>query len=234
MTMNNERSKETAKPSRDTTSLPGVTGMHPVSIADADETHERIATPAEFSSSQSKDAWKCTVQKFKEHASNAFFLGGTRSEQPDQVDQVGKHFRKVALIGLAMYVAILGITVYLTPEESFHKPRGVEKNIHLLTFLLLFVTNGSRLVPLALRTSGGTFYDSGVLFSLLVVQGIAMFSNLSLALLPTPKLHDPIAGMDVTMLRWVEWYVSFCRIRFGCESPYSIRKCESTCAESFY
>jgi hypothetical protein len=54
-------------------------------------------------------------------------------------------------------------------------------NANIITFILLLVTNGSRILPLAIRDSNLDFAKNGVLVGTFAVQCIALVSNILLS-----------------------------------------------------
>ena len=130
---------------------------------------------------------------------------GTESLRDDSISQVGKIIREGALRGFLIWVAGLVLVFRFAPIESYQGPHGTERNAHLITFALLLVTNGSRILPLAVRDGNLNFMKSGVLVGTVSVQCIAMVSNIVLSFVPTPVLVDEISGLRVHLIRWVEW-----------------------------
>jgi hypothetical protein len=132
-----------------------------------------------------------------------YSFGGPSSN--DGVGKVGKIFRQGALIGFMIWVFNLFVVFRYSPAEIYEAPHGIEQNTHILSFILLLVTNGSRILPLAIRDSNLDFAKNGVLVGTFAVQCIALVSNILLSFFPTPVLIDEISGLRVHLLRWAEW-----------------------------
>lgn len=122
-----------------------------------------------------------------------------------ELDEIGRLFRHGAAYGLCCYWVLLYIVLRFCPADSYEAPHGLERNAHLLTFCLLVVTNGSRLLPLVFRSESISFMRSGVMVGTLTIQAIAISSNLLMSFVPTPVMVDPITGLRVHMVRWAEW-----------------------------
>lgn len=142
---------------------------------------------------------------------NLVFPGSSLAHlDSSELDQVAVLFRRGALIGLTLYLCLL-MTVYtLAPVSSFQSPASkdggnLEQTAHFISFLLLFVTNGSRLVPLLLRENSYSLFQNGVIVGTLAVQCIAMTANLLMSVVPTPIVLDPHTGLRVHLVRWCEW-----------------------------
>lgn len=117
-----------------------------------------------------------------------------------KLESASRSFKYGAVAGLALWILLSGLVLSLSPSESFQEPAGFEQLSHVVTFVLLFFSNGSRLVPLASREDGLQFLKSGVMVGLVFVQLIAMASNLWMAFYPTPVVVDPIVGLRVYVL----------------------------------
>jgi hypothetical protein len=123
----------------------------------------------------------------------------------DDVGKVGKIFRQGALIGFLVWTFNLFVVFRYSPADTYEVPQGIEQNAHIISCILILVTNGSRILPLAIRDSNLDFAKSGVLVGTFTVQCIALISNILLSSFPTPVLVDEISGLRVHLLRWAEW-----------------------------
>jgi len=121
--------------------------------------------------------------------------------------RVCKLLREATLYGVVTWVFFLGIVIYISPPETFEYMEETEKNANLLVFILLFVTNGSRLLPYFFRNNPMQIMNSGVMLGSCAVQGIALSSSGLMMLFPTPVLVDQVTGTRVHLVRWVEWTV---------------------------
>lgn len=121
-----------------------------------------------------------------------------------ELDEVSGLFRKAAMLGLAAYLALVAFSFMITPSNDFESLDGMERTAHLLTAVLIVVTNGSRIFPLLLRDDRRAFVGSGFIFGTVMVQIIAVSANLAVALLPTPVAVDKFTGVRSHQLRWAE------------------------------
>lgn len=123
----------------------------------------------------------------------------------DDVGEVDKMFRRGALISFLVWIFNIFVVFRYSPAETYEAPHGIAQNAHIISFILLFVTNGSRILPLVIRDSNLDFAKSGVLVGTFTVQCIALISNILLGFFPTPVVIDEITGLRVHLLRWAEW-----------------------------
>ena len=128
-----------------------------------------------------------------------------RNEDEDRVMKACALFQRGALVGFLIWVILLALMLKFAPADSYEQPHGIEQSAHVVTFILLLVTNGSRLYPFILRDKNLNFFKNGVLVAIATVQMIAMISNLGMGLLPTPVFDDQITGLRVYLVRWVEF-----------------------------
>jgi hypothetical protein len=136
-------------------------------------------------------------------AGSYYSFGGPSNK--DDVGKVGKIFRHGALVGFLIWILNVFVVFRYSPAETYEAPHGIEQNAHIISCILLLVTNGSRILPLAIRDSNLDFAKSGVLVGTFAVQCIALISNILLSFFPTPVLIDEISGLRVHLLRWAEW-----------------------------
>lgn len=138
---------------------------------------------------------------------NSFDISGSFMSVSDSsnISDIGNLFSSCSIAGLAIYATLLFLVFRFAPVESFEEPEGVEKNAHVLSLILLFVTNGSRFVPLVLTEDSFDFVKTGFWMGTLTIQVIAISANILMAFFPTPVMIDPITGLRVLLVRWAEW-----------------------------
>jgi len=130
-------------------------------------------------------------------------LAGSNAGTQD-IQRVGHFLTRGALAAVCMWLSLLLLVWLVAPVDSYETLEGAERNACILVFVLLAVTNGSRLVPLLFRDKT-QFIKTGAMVGSCTVQFIALASVASLIVLPTPVLVDPITGRRVHLVRWAEW-----------------------------
>ena len=122
-----------------------------------------------------------------------------------RVDEIHGLFRFGAYAGLTLYAVLLLTVLRYAPVESYEIPEGPERFAHVVSLLLLMVTNGSRILPLLLSENSGNLAKSGFIVGTLTVQLVAMSANLLMGFVPTPVMIDPVTGLRSHLVRWVEF-----------------------------
>ena len=162
--------------------------------------------------------------KKKQHDNGitSLFLEGDRDFE---FDQLGRSFRRCSLVSLTVWAILIFLVFNYSPADSFEKPNQRERTAHFLSFILLFVTNGSRIFPLYLQGNSFAFIRSGVLQATMTVQMIASISNLIMSTIPCPVMTDHVSGMRIHLVRWVEWIpVSFLMAFLTCNVDAPTRR----------
>mmetsp|Transcript_226 Transcript_226/g.316 ORF Transcript_226/g.316 Transcript_226/m.316 type:complete len:1086 (+) Transcript_226:192-3449(+) len=131
-------------------------------------------------------------------------LGSSFSTVDKEVKRLGDFLMKGSQAGFACYIVLMLLLYLVAPEDSYGTLEEPEYSATGLVFVLLFVTNGSRLIPLFFRESS-KFLKTGAMIGSLTVQGIALSGSAIMLLLPTPIMMDNVTGRKVYMFRWVEW-----------------------------
>lgn len=131
-------------------------------------------------------------------------LAGTKNSGTEDIQRVGDFLRKGSLAAVAMWLSLLGLVWLVAPADSYEVMEGPEQNACILVFLLLAVTNSSRLIPLMFRDKA-SFMKTGAMVGSCTVQCIALASVAIMICFPTPMLMDPVTGRRVHLVRWAEW-----------------------------
>ena len=131
-------------------------------------------------------------------------LGSQFSSSDTDIKRVGSFLKQGALAGVLIWITLLFLVFYTSPPESYEYCQGAELNANILAFVVLFVNNGSRLLPLFFRESS-QFIKTGAMIGSCTVQAIALTSVGIMIFLPTPVMMDVITNRRVHMIRWVEW-----------------------------
>ena len=108
----------------------------------------------------------------------------------------------------------MACVLLLSTKESYNRVSGVEKDVSTIAFILMLMSNISRLLPLLYRNRvlhqgqprQKSIWTNGFFVASFTVQGIAMVANGLMAFFPTPVVVDPITGARVHMVRWSEWF----------------------------
>ena len=131
-------------------------------------------------------------------------LGTQFSSHDVEVKRLGAFLNQGAFAGFIIWITLVFVVFYASPPESYEYLEGHELKANLLLFVLLFVTNGSRLLPLFFKEHS-QFMNTGAMTGSFTIQGIALASCGIMICLPTPVLMDTITNRRVHLMRWVEW-----------------------------
>ena len=131
-------------------------------------------------------------------------LAGSGDSSQDDIQRVGHFLRMGSLAGFLLWLSLLALVHYIAPPDSYELLEGPERNANILVFILLLVTNGSRLLPLLFRDKSH-FIKTGAMVGSCTIQLIALTSVAIMATLPTPVLLDEMTGRRVHLVRWAEW-----------------------------
>lgn len=132
-------------------------------------------------------------------------LAGSTTNTQDNVARMGRFLQQGALAAVCMWISLLLLVWWVAPSSSYERLEGMERNACILVFVLLGVTNTSRLLPLLFRDKNTLFLKTGAMVGSCTVQLIALCSVAILILFPTPVLIDPITLRRVHLVRWAEW-----------------------------
>ena len=122
----------------------------------------------------------------------------------EDMQRVGKFLRTGSLAAGIMWLSMLALVWWIAPTDSYERLDRAEHHACVLVFVLLAVSNSSRLVPLLIRDKA-QFLKTGAMVGSCTVQFIALASVAIMILFPTPVLMDPITGQRVHLVRWAEW-----------------------------
>ncbi|CAB9499071.1 expressed unknown protein [Seminavis robusta] len=127
------------------------------------------------------------------------------NETEEDLEAVGRFLRRGALAGWTIWIVLMFVTMRFLPAHTFADLDLHEKRSCWIMVTVLFVTNGSRLLPLAFQHNGVEFLKSGIITGTFSVQCMALLSNLLMATMPTPVMIDTISGVRIHMVRYATW-----------------------------
>ena len=125
-------------------------------------------------------------------------------------DETDRRLIKASLLTFIVWFCLTGFVLAYSPKDSFERVSGTEREVCSIAFVLLLVSNISRLFPLLyhdnlLTTSRQHFFKNGFVVSALTIQTIAMVACGLMAFFPTPILIDHVTGARCFLVRWCEW-----------------------------
>ena len=140
------------------------------------------------------------------HLSNDIRRGFVNiNEEDDVINHTERKLRLGAALTAGLFVTLLTVIVKLSPPEIYEEPKGLDRDCHLLTTLLIFVVTCVRILQMLMKERSAGFLKSGIVVGTVTVQSIAMLSNLAMALLPCPVLYDEVTTQKTHLFRYVEW-----------------------------
>ena len=126
-------------------------------------------------------------------------------EEDDEITHTEQKLRLGSALTAAMWITLMVTIIQFAPDESYEIPTGIDRDGHLLTALLIFVVTCVRILQMFMKERSAGFLGSGIVVGTVSVQGIAMISNLLMALLPCPVLYDQVTGQRTHLFRYAEW-----------------------------
>ena len=127
------------------------------------------------------------------------------SEEDDLIHHAERKLRVGAKLSAGLFLTLVAAIVKLSPYDTYEEPGGLDRDSHLLTSLLIFVVTCVRMLQMLMKERSTGFLRSGIVAGTMTVQGIALLSNLSMALLPCPVLYDEVTGQRTHLIRYAEW-----------------------------
>eukprot|EP00523_Entomoneis_sp_CCMP467_P006984 CAMPEP_0168734236 /NCGR_PEP_ID=MMETSP0724-20121128/8706_1 /TAXON_ID=265536 /ORGANISM="Amphiprora sp., Strain CCMP467" /LENGTH=772 /DNA_ID=CAMNT_0008781327 /DNA_START=78 /DNA_END=2394 /DNA_ORIENTATION=- len=120
---------------------------------------------------------------------------------------VGTFLRRGSLFAFFLWIVLNALMIAAAPLSSYQFLTVQEQMANIGLLILLVGVNMNRWGPLLVNDAryDWNFLLSGPMIASLTVQFIAISSLIMMILLPTPILIDPIVGMRVHLVRWVEW-----------------------------
>jgi hypothetical protein len=113
-------------------------------------------------------------------------------------------YRRVAMVSIIAWLFLIGVSFYAGSRTgNLQKLTGIEQKAPLVAAVLLGSSVMSTLLPTFVR--GKSNEISGIMICALVVQTVALVTDLCMAVFPTPVFIDPVCGTRVYLFRWCEW-----------------------------
>jgi signal transduction histidine kinase len=131
-------------------------------------------------------------------------LGATYSSTDVEMERLSIFLTQGSQAGFLIWITLMCLVFYFAPPDSYEYCEGAELNANVLVFVLLLVTNGSKLLPMYFNEST-KFMKTGAMIGSCTVQGIALTSVGMMIFFPTPVMMDVVTNRRVHMVRWAEW-----------------------------
>jgi hypothetical protein len=111
---------------------------------------------------------------------------------------------RVSIFAVLTWLFLVNISFAIGKKYNrIIKLTGIEQKAPLVASMLLAMSLISCVLPLLV--SGNKRCMSGVIVCAIVVQSIALLTDMAMAFLPTPVMIDPITGTKAYLLRYCEW-----------------------------
>lgn len=110
-------------------------------------------------------------------------------------------FKICTMTALITYVFLLTFGYSMIPSDNLVRLDGVEQQVAATAAIVFVVSILLTLIPMWFRKQP----LSAVVFCGLIIQSVALTTNLLLAFAPTIILRDPITHARVFYVRWCEW-----------------------------
>jgi hypothetical protein len=127
------------------------------------------------------------------------------SEENDDLERTGRKLKLGSLLAVVLWLILSLLAFTLAPSDSYEIPAGIDRDCHLLTALLVFVVTCARLLQMLMKGQSTAFLKSGLVIGTIMLQMLAMISNLILALVPCPVIFDHLTGQKTHVFRFIEW-----------------------------
>lgn len=118
---------------------------------------------------------------------------------------IHKAFKLASAATFFSWVLLTTLVYCLTPRQHFRPATRWERYTATLAALILLISLLTQCIPLFMR--GWKHALSGVIVGVLVVQIVAILTNLLLAFFPIPVMVDPVTQLAVYQTRWCEFTV---------------------------
>ena len=124
-----------------------------------------------------------------------------------ELNRVDIHCRVLCLVVSLVWLFLVAISYWSTPEDNLVVLTGIDQQAAAVSFAILASSMVWYLLPHFIKEYKTGFEEtSGVIWAVIVIEGIAMITNALMAFgFKTPVRIDPILGNRVHLLRWCEW-----------------------------
>jgi hypothetical protein len=120
------------------------------------------------------------------------------------IDMMDYQYRISSLVGLCIWIILISTAYYLGYKyDCLHYTSGNERFAPILAAVILAMSFLSMFLPLVHHGKKKAF--SGVIICAVIIQFIALITDILLATTATPVFIDPFSGRKVYLLRWSEW-----------------------------
>jgi hypothetical protein len=118
---------------------------------------------------------------------------------------INKAFKLASAATFFSWVLLTTLVYCWTPGQHFRPATRWERYTATLAAFILLISLLTQCIPLFMR--GWKHAMSGVVVGVLVVQVVAILTNLLLAFFPIPVMVDPVTQLAVYQTRWCEFTV---------------------------
>mmetsp|Transcript_3353 Transcript_3353/g.6269 ORF Transcript_3353/g.6269 Transcript_3353/m.6269 type:complete len:1165 (-) Transcript_3353:172-3666(-) len=164
-----------------------------------------IDKPHISSQEQQQQSVKETKKNRGDTSTTSTTLTGTSSLYADEfIAEVDKHYMRVCILAVLTWLFLVIISFLIGKKYNrIVKLSGIEQKAPMVASMLLAMSLISCVLPLLV--SGNKRCMSGVIVCAIVVQSIALLTDMAMAFFPTPVFIDPITGTNAYLLRYCEW-----------------------------
>eukprot|EP00980_Cylindrotheca_fusiformis_P021351 scaffold8235_cov113-Cylindrotheca_fusiformis.AAC.5 len=130
----------------------------------------------------------------------------SQADYLEEIKRVDMHFRKSTVYVIALWLGLIRVSYYLTPEENLEVLEGPERYAALFSCTFLALSLLGKCASVYWLEPRGIPGASGVLLASVTVQVVALLNS---ALMSSgwrvPVMVDPVFGNRIHLLRWAEW-----------------------------
>jgi hypothetical protein len=137
-----------------------------------------------------------------------------KKDGDEHIEKTNQRLFYASVVTVLIWLFLTGAVLFFSPKESYTLSLKQDRDICSMAFILLLVSNISRLLPLVYKDrvismnphrANVNVLNNGFIFAALTVQSVAMFACGMMAFFPTPVFIDPITNAHVYLIRWAEW-----------------------------
>jgi hypothetical protein len=139
-----------------------------------------------------------------------------KKDGDEHIQKTNQRLFYASAVTVIIWLFLTGAVLFFSPRESYTRNLPQDRDICSMAFILLLISNISRLLPLVYKDRvismdphranvNVNVLNNGFIFAALTVQSVAMVACGMMAYFPTPVLIDPITNAHVYLIRWAEW-----------------------------
>jgi len=120
------------------------------------------------------------------------------------ISEIDYQIRRVSVFTVILWVVLVCVSYAIGHNnDQLEWLEGVESSAAMIAALFLAMSCFFTSLPIINRDRKKAL--SGVIVGALVIQSIAIWTDLMLAFMPVPTMIDPVSGSRVFLLRWSAW-----------------------------